>query len=136
MTRFAVVPGSVTYLGAVNHAELHQHYRQADVFVYASSCENLPNILLEAMASARPIACSSRGPMPEVLKNAGVYFDPEHAESIAAAIRQLIESATLRREKAELALRYSGDYSWCRCARESFDYLAQIANEYHGRVAQ
>jgi glycosyltransferase involved in cell wall biosynthesis len=135
MTRFAVAPASVTYLGAVKHAELHKHYQQADLFVYASSCENLPNILLEAMASAKPIACSSRGPMPEVLKDAGVYFDPERAESIAAAIRQLIDSPTLRKEKSELALRYSEDYSWCRCAQESFDYLAQIANEYRGSVA-
>jgi glycosyltransferase involved in cell wall biosynthesis len=120
----------------VKHAELPNHYQQADVFVYASSCENMPNILLEAMASAKPIACSSRGPMPEVLKDAGVYFDPERAESIASAIRELIDSPALRREKAELALRYSGEYSWCRCARESFDYLAQIANEYHGSIAR
>lgn len=135
MRRFAFAPGSVTYLGAVNHAELHQYYQRADVFVYASSCENLPNILLEAMASAKPIACSSRGPMPEVLKDAGVYFDPERADSIEAAIRQLIDSLALRREKSELALRYSKEYSWSRCAQESFDYLAQIANEYHGSIA-
>jgi glycosyltransferase involved in cell wall biosynthesis len=135
MTRFAVVPGSVTYLGAVKHAELHKHYQHADVFVYASSCENLPNILLEAMASARPIACSSRGPMPEVLRDAGVYFDPERAESIAAAIRELIDSPRLRREKSELALLYSREYSWDRCAQESFNYLAQIANEYRGSIA-
>jgi glycosyltransferase involved in cell wall biosynthesis len=135
MKRFAVAPGSVTYLGVVKHAELHKHYQQADVFVYASSCENLPNILLEAMASAMPVACSSRGPMPEVLKDAGVYFDPERAKSIAAAVRELIDSPTLRRKKSELALLYSGEYSWRRCAQESFDYLAQIANEYRGSTA-
>lgn len=135
MTRFALVPGSVTYLGAVKHAELHKHYQQADAFVYASSCENLPNILLEAMASAKPIACSSRGPMPEVLKDAGVYFDPERPDSIAGAIRQLIESPALQRDKSNLAQRYAGEYSWCRCAKESFSYLAQIANEYRGNIA-
>lgn len=135
MKRFAVVPGSVTYLGVVKHAELHKHYQQADVFVYASSCENLPNILLEAMASAMPVACSSRGPMPEVLKDAGVYFDPESAKSIAAAVQELIDSPTLRREKSELALLYSEEYSWRRCAQESFDYLAQIANEYRWSTA-
>jgi glycosyltransferase involved in cell wall biosynthesis len=136
MMRFALVPGSVKYLGAVKHMELHMHYQNADVFVYASSCENLPNILLEAMSSAKPIACSSRGPMPEVLKDGGVYFDPERAESIATAIRELIASPALRREKSELALRYSAKYSWCRCAQESFDYLAQIANEYHGNISE
>lgn len=129
-TRFPTTPGSVKYLGAVKHSDLHRYYQEADVFVYASSCENLPNILLEAMACGKPIASSSRGPMPEVLKDAGVYFDPENAESIATAIRQLIDSPELRREKAELALRYSREYSWSRCARDSFNYLAQIAREW------
>jgi glycosyltransferase involved in cell wall biosynthesis len=135
IVRFPLTPGSVKYLGPVNHAQLHRHYHEADVFVYASSCENLPNILLEAMASAKPIACSSRGPMPEVLKEGGVYFDPENAVSIASAIRQLIDSPTLRRHKAELALQYSREYSWSRCARESFSYFAQVVEDYRATVA-
>lgn len=127
LTRFAGIRGSVEYVGLVLHAELPRYYREADVFVYASSCENLPNILLEAMASGIPIACSSRGPMPEILRDGGVYFDPEDPSDIASAIRQLIESATLRREKAELGLGYSRAYRWERCAMESFAYLADVA---------
>ena len=52
-------------VGKVPHKKLPAVYRQADLFVYASSCENMPNILIEAMASSLPIACSNRGPMPE-----------------------------------------------------------------------
>jgi glycosyltransferase involved in cell wall biosynthesis len=124
-------PGSVKYLGVVPHDELHRHYQAADIFVYASSCENLPLILLEAMASAKPIACSSMGPMPEVLKDGGVYFDPEDASSIAATVRRLIDSPELRAEKAALAAAYSKAYTWTRCARDTFDYLARIGAEHH-----
>ena len=35
----------------------------------------MPNTLVEAMASGLPIACSDRGPMPEVLGDGGVLFD-------------------------------------------------------------
>jgi glycosyltransferase involved in cell wall biosynthesis len=120
-------PGSVRYLGPVPHSELDPHYRAADAFVYASSCENLPNILLEAMASGIPIASSDRGPMPEVLRDAGVYFDPEKPAEIAAAVRRYLESSELRQRNVKLALDYASEYSWERCARESFDFLAEVA---------
>lgn len=124
---FAGTPGSVRYLGPVKHDALHRYYRQADIFVFASTCENLPNILLEAMACGKPIASSSHAPMPEVLKDGGVFFDPEDASDIAAVIRRLIESPTLRQEKAALGLQYSKSYSWERCASESLAFLAEVA---------
>ena len=46
----------------------------ANLFVFASSCENMPNTLVEAMAVGLPIACSDRGPMPEVLRDGGRLF--------------------------------------------------------------
>ncbi len=46
--------------GAIPFEELHRLREQADLFVFASSCENMPNILLEAMAAGYPIACARR----------------------------------------------------------------------------
>lgn len=128
LSRYPGRSGSIRYLGPVKHEDLPRFYRSADVFAYASSCENLPNILLEAMASGLPIACSSRGPMPEVLRDAGVYFDPEQSEDIERAIRSLLEDPNLRKRKARLALQYASEYSWARCARETFAYLASVAS--------
>ena len=82
--------------GAVPHEALAAHYAAAELFVYASSCENLPNILVEAMAAGLPIACSDRGPMPEVLGDAGAYFSPEDPDSLAALLRDLAADAPRR----------------------------------------
>ncbi|MGA2228428.1 MAG: glycosyltransferase, partial [Syntrophobacteraceae bacterium] len=103
-------------------------YLQADLFVYASSCENMPNILIEAMASSLPIACSNRGPMPEVLGDAGLYFDPESPEQIAGAIRELMTGHEKRSECAARAYEYAKQYSWERCARDTFAFIAGVAN--------
>lgn len=127
LERFKTRENSVKYLGAVAHAELDQHYREADIFVYASSCENMPNILLEAMASGLPIASSNRGPMPEILRDGGLFFDPEDAANIASAIRQYLLAPQMRKDKARLALRYAAEYSWERCARETLSYLSEVA---------
>uniref|UniRef100_UPI0010A8A841 glycosyltransferase n=1 Tax=Geomonas edaphica TaxID=2570226 RepID=UPI0010A8A841 len=115
------------YRGAVPFEELHTAYRQADACVFASSCENLPNILLEAMAAGLPIACSNRGPMPEVLGEAGAYFDPEQPDEIAEALRTLFNQPNLRKKLADLAFATAQEYSWERCAEETFSFIAQVA---------
>lgn len=97
----------------------------ADLFVFASSCENMPNTLLEAMASGLPIACSNRGPMPEVLGDAGVFFDPEVPTSIADAIEKLICDPDLRAKCAARAQERAGQYSWSRCGGETWDFLLE-----------
>jgi glycosyltransferase involved in cell wall biosynthesis len=102
----------------------------ANLFVFASSCENMPNTLVEAMAVGLPIACSDRGPMPEVLRDGGVYFDPENAVSIAEAIEALIRDADLRTSKAARAKHLAAQYSWARCARETWSFLKTVAR--HG----
>jgi glycosyltransferase involved in cell wall biosynthesis len=117
-------------LGHVEFERLHELYQQADVFVFASSCENLPNILIEAMAAGLPIASSQRGPMPEVLGDAGVYFDPEKPASIAQAIEQLADDTILRADLAQRAWQRAQVYSWARCARETFDFVALVAHQY------
>lgn len=78
----------VKILGFIPHDDLPILYAKADIFIFASSCENMPNTLLEAMASGLPIACSERGPMPEVLKDGGSYFNPENAISIAESVKK------------------------------------------------
>jgi glycosyltransferase involved in cell wall biosynthesis len=114
------------YSGSVPHAEIHSRYASADLCLFASSCENMPNILLEGMASGLPIACSNRGPMPEILQDAGLYFDPESPSDIANAIRKFIVLPELREEKANLSFALVQQYSWRRCADETFDFLAGI----------
>lgn len=118
------------WTGGVPFDQLGGVYREADAFVFASSCENLPNIMIEAMASGLPIASSSRGPMPEVLEGAGVYFDPEVPESIAEALRKLIHNVELRTKLAASAWQKGQGYSWVRCARETLEFIAKTAEAH------
>jgi glycosyltransferase involved in cell wall biosynthesis len=78
------------------------------------------------MAAGLPIACSSRGPMPEVLKDGGVYFDPENVESICSAIELLILDKNKRNQVSAKAKQLSSQYSWARCSHETFSFLRQV----------
>jgi len=49
----------VHYYGAIPFSDLPLKYAQADLDFFASSCENMPNFLLETMALGLPISCSN-----------------------------------------------------------------------------
>ena len=120
------------WVGHVNFNELHEIYNGAEGFVFASSCENLPNIMIEAMAAGLPIASSNRGPMPEVLGDAGHYFDPEYPESIAATISAMAKDVDLRARLAQAAWHKAQTYSWNECANETFKFISQVAGKSGG----
>jgi glycosyltransferase involved in cell wall biosynthesis len=118
----------IHYRGALAYKDLPKSYHGADAFIFASSCENMPNILLEAMAAGLPIACSQRGPMPEVLGGAGVYFDPEKPEDIAQVLRVLLLDEKKREQVAFDAYQTALAFTWERCSRETLGFIAKVAS--------
>lgn len=120
----------ISYAGKVGFDSLPGIYKKSDIIVFASSCENLPNILLEAMASSSPVVCSEFPPMPSILKCAGLYCDVKSPESIAGAIEKFIQSDALREEKGRKANGLASDYSWPIASRLTFDFLAKTAKSH------
>lgn len=116
----------VTCLPFLSPEDVAAQLARADIFLFASSCENMPNTLVEGMASGLPIACSARGPMPEVLGDGGVYFDPEEPATIAAALARLIDDPSLRAQVAARSRARSAHFSWSRCADETLSVLAAV----------
>ncbi len=129
LTRFDPCGGCIRYLGPIPHHHLHEYYHRTDGFVYASSCETFGEILLEAMASGLPIACSTRMAMPELLGEAGAYFDPEKPDEIARALLDLVRQPQLRQQNAWRAYRRSQEYSWERCADETFKFIDRCCGD-------
>lgn len=106
---------------------MHKIYGEADIFVFASSCENLPNIMIEAMAASLPIASSQKEPMPEILGDAGIYFDPECPNSIADCIERLAINVNLRAKLSLHLHNLAKTYSWQQCASHSLEFLVSTA---------
>ena len=117
-------------IGAISYESLNSYYRDADIAVFASSCENMPNILLESMASGLPIACSNLGPMPEILGKSASYFSPYSIDEIFSSLISLINSPKLREELALQSYILAKSYSWDICAENTFDYLDQILTNH------
>jgi glycosyltransferase involved in cell wall biosynthesis len=71
-------------------------YARAAVFAFPSLYEGFGFPVLEAFAARCPAALSNRSALPEVGGDAAVYFDPEDADSIRAAVGRLLSDGALR----------------------------------------
>jgi glycosyltransferase involved in cell wall biosynthesis len=123
----------VEVLEFLPHEKIASMIAQADIFVFASSCETFGISLLEAMAVGIPIASSNRSSLPETLQDGGQYFDPENDRSIAKAIEVLINSPERRVQLASRAKQLSAAYSWKKCAEQTWTFVAQT---YRGTQVQ
>jgi glycosyltransferase involved in cell wall biosynthesis len=121
--------GFVDYLGLVPFEEIHEYYLNTDGFIFASTCENMPNIVIEAMSAGLPIISSNFGPMPEVLKDAALYFDPTDIVSIKKTIVEFLENVEKRKLIANKAYEYSKSFSWQLCSHETFMFLSKVFSE-------
>ncbi|MDA7510429.1 glycosyltransferase [Verrucomicrobia bacterium] len=120
--------GRIRYLGEAAYADLPGIYSKADLFIFASECENMPNILLEAMASGLPIACAKKGPMPEILRDGGVYFDPCDSQSIADSLRRILASEVTLMASAVRARELAEVFSWDKCSKDTFEFLKDVSD--------
>lgn len=120
----------IRYLGTIQNTMLPHHYRNADSFVFASSCENLPNILIEAMASGLPIASSDMGPMREVLGDAGLFFNPLDVDSIYNCLKRVIQDPNMRSNIADIAFSKANRFTWRECSKRTFQYIKEINDKY------
>ena len=116
----------IFYHGSLPYEQTLEWYHKADIFVFPSTCETFGISLLEAMTAGLPIASSERGPMPEVLKDAGLYFNPESVTSIKNCLRYMIENPDLMQSLGSKAKKYSKNYSWEKCADETFAFLSNV----------
>jgi glycosyltransferase involved in cell wall biosynthesis len=118
------------YLGEVPYEQLPDYYKNADIGIFASSCEAFGIILLEKMASGLPIVCSNLSSMPEILEDGGLYFNPRNPIDIANSIERYLISPELKIEKVLRVHELIKKYSWGDCSQSTFQFLSQIALEY------
>jgi len=117
----------IYYHGAKTFDNILSYYHNADLFVFASSCESFGQIITEAMASGLPIACSKLSSMSETLGDSAIYFDPFSNESLYQELKVLIDSTHLRSLSASKAYLNAQRYSWERCANETFEFIYSLS---------
>ncbi len=129
----AGVRDRIVFCGSRTHAELPAEYAAADVVVVPSIADRtgdrdgLPNVVLEAMASARPVVAANLAAIPSAVRDGetGLLVPPGDASALSAAVDQLSASPTrLERYGRAGRCRVERDFDLDDCARRFCGALA------------
>jgi phosphatidyl-myo-inositol alpha-mannosyltransferase len=124
------LPG-LTYHGAVAFDRLSALYRNCDVFVAPSTGqESFGIVLLEAMASAKPVVCSDIEGYRQVATTEGsTLVAPSDAGALADALARVARTdPEIRRRHGELNRRHAETFDYDRLAeRVRHEYRLAIA---------
>jgi len=122
---------AIGFAGFVSEEDLPAYYAAADVFATASTFEVHPMVVLEALASGRPVAGANAGGIPEFVRHAdnGALFRPSDPRDAADAMLLSLKRQDLMREPARAtALEYSVD----RCTRRLEDVYRNLIASWNG----
>jgi len=97
----------VRFQGPVSHDLLPAFYEQAEICVFPSHIETQGLVAPEAMAMEKPVIFSASGPGPETIDHGvnGWLCDPQNPESIAATIKEALNSKDRFGEIGKAALK-------------------------------
>jgi glycosyltransferase involved in cell wall biosynthesis len=106
--------GAVEFAGRLERDEMAARLRQSQVALNPSRVDNMPNSVLEALASGVPVVSTAVGGVPHIVQD-GVtaLLVPAHdATAMATALQRLLNDPALAARLADNGLREVQRYTW------------------------
>jgi len=125
MHELGIAPRQVLQINA-NDNLLAEFFRGAAAFVYPSMYEGFGIPPLEAMAWGCPVICSNTSSIPEVVGDAGEYFEPESIDSMRFAIEHVLQTKARRELLVKRGFDRCTIFTWERCAAETLEIYRSI----------
>jgi glycosyltransferase involved in cell wall biosynthesis len=114
------------YLPYIPDEELPLLYRLAALFVYPSLYEGFGLPVAEAMACGTMVATSNCSSLPEVVGEAGLYFDPYDTHAIAETMYEGLTNMPRRKVLQQKGQKRATLFSWEQAARTVLSIYKQI----------
>ena len=116
--------GTVQLVGELSQEEVAHWFSAASALCLPSRNEGTPNVVVEALASGRPVVASNVGGIPELVRDGanGVLVKPLDPNSLAAGLARALEC---RWDAVQIAASVA-DYTWESVARRNHALLEQV----------
>jgi glycosyltransferase involved in cell wall biosynthesis len=119
--------GDTTHFpGFVSPLELRGLYQLATALVFPSRFEGWGLPICEAFSAGLPVAASSATSVPDLVGDAGLLFDPDDPEEMAASVLRLWRDPVLRQTLASRGA--------ARAEVLTFDHTARLFRAHYRRL--
>lgn len=102
-------------------------YNYASVFVYPSLYEGFGIPPLEAMHYGCPVLVSSTSSIPEVVGQAGLYFDPLSLDELVFKLEHVLYDDSLKKQLTKAGYEREKLFSWDKAADETLSFYKDIS---------
>lgn len=106
--------GQAKFTGRLDREQMAELYREADVVLNPSRVDNMPNSVLEALASGVPVVSTAVGGVPYIVEDgrSALLVPRDDVAAMAAAVIRVLGSPGLRRQLVEGGLSEVRRYTW------------------------
>ncbi len=128
----------VVFVGYVSNEDKARYYKTADIFCApATSRESFGIVLLEAMATGKPVVATNIPGYASVVSDGedGLLVPPQNYQELARALLTLLNDEALRKQMGARGKAKSREYSWEIVARRIMDYYLRVIGEVRGKDA-
>jgi phosphatidylinositol alpha-mannosyltransferase len=122
----------VVFTGYVSDEVLPHYFASAHVFCApATGGESMGIVLLEAMASGKPVVASNISGYATVISHGvdGLLTTPRNSEELAWAVTYLLEQEPLRQRFIHAGLQKAREYAWPRVAERVMEFYYELLDE-------
>ena len=107
---------AVVFTGRLDRDAMASAYREADIALNPSLIDNMPNSILEALASGVPVVSTQVGGVPYIVKDeqSALLVPPRSPDTMATAILRLMDDTALARKLVDTGLAEAQAYTWQR----------------------
>jgi glycosyltransferase involved in cell wall biosynthesis len=119
----------ITFAGWIDREELPATYGKADLFVFPSNSEGMPNVVLEAMASGLPVITTKIRGCEELVKHEenGLLIEPDNQAKLETALKRVLIDEGTRIKFGQASIKRAHEFSWDEVARKYHDLLSDAA---------
>lgn len=105
---------AVTFTGRVDNAGMAALYRDADIMLNPSTVDNMPNSVLEALASGAVVVSTNVGGVPFLVDHdkTALLVPPRDPQAMADAVLRVTDEPGLAMALRDAGLRYVQQYAW------------------------
>jgi glycosyltransferase involved in cell wall biosynthesis len=120
------LPPAVERLHGLSDETLAGLYQGCLAAVVPSLYEGFGLPALEAMQLGAPVVVANSSSLPEVVGEAGLYFDPANPEELRKQLRSLLENSARAASLSEAGKARATLFSWDQCCRTHWDWFEKL----------